>query len=120
MQVLLNAGYSLLEHRLCGNPLLLAAESGNLEVLQYARANGCPWDHGTCAGAAKGNHLEVLQWAHANNCPWDEMTCTNAARGGYLNVLKYARGNGCPWDESVLHYATANDDEEMVVAWPQW
>jgi hypothetical protein len=25
--------------------------------------------------AARGGHLEVLQWARANGCPWDEWTC---------------------------------------------
>ena len=32
----------------------------------------------TCA-AAEGGHLEVLQWARANGAPWDELTCSNAA-----------------------------------------
>ena len=80
---------------------------GHLEVLQWARANGCsvgrvdlpepreaatwrccsgrertaaPWDEWTCAGAAEGGHLEVLQWARANGAPWDERTCA-ACRG---------------------------------------
>jgi len=30
-------------------------------VLQWARANGCPWDEDTCTSAAQGGHLEVLQ-----------------------------------------------------------
>jgi hypothetical protein len=38
-------------------------------VLQWARANGCPWNKRTCAGAAKGGHLDVLMWARANGCP---------------------------------------------------
>ena len=25
----------------------------------------------TCAVAAEGGHLEVLQWARANGAPWD-------------------------------------------------
>jgi hypothetical protein len=35
-------------------------------MLQWARANGCPWDEFTCAYAAEGGHLEMLQWARAN------------------------------------------------------
>jgi hypothetical protein len=27
-------------------------------VLQWARANGCPWDESTCANAAERGHLE--------------------------------------------------------------
>ena len=52
----------------------LAAKGGQLEVLQWARANGCPWDEETCAFATIGGHLEVLQWLHANGCPWDTDT----------------------------------------------
>ena len=37
------------------------ARPGNLEVLQWARENGCAWDSHTCACAAEGGHLEVLQ-----------------------------------------------------------
>ena len=34
---------------------------------------------GTCAYAASGGHLEVLQWARANGAPWDEGLATDAA-----------------------------------------
>ena len=47
-------------------------------MLQWARANGCPWDEWTCEGAAKGGHLEVLQWVRANGCPWDVDTIARA------------------------------------------
>ena len=45
--------------------------------------------------AAKGGHLEMLQWARANGCPWIEQTCENAELCGHLEVLKWAIGNGC-------------------------
>ena len=41
---------------------------GHLNVLQWARANGCEWDANVCAQAAEGGHLEVLKWAHLNGC----------------------------------------------------
>ena len=84
---------------------MYAAREGNLEVLQWARRNGCPWDEQTCAAAAKGGHLELLQWAHQNGCPWNEGTCTEAAEEGHLELLQWARQNGCPWDEKTCHYA---------------
>ena len=80
---------------LCG----AAARSGQLEELTVLRADGCPWDEGTCYWAAKGGHLEVLQWARARGCPWDANTCAWAARGGHLDVLQWARANRCRWDE---------------------
>ena len=57
-----------------------AAEGGHLEMLKWARENGCPWDEDTCANAAKGGHLEVLKWARENDCPWDEWTCKSRGR----------------------------------------
>ena len=41
----------------------------------------CDGDMARCGcAAAEGGHLEVLQWARANGCPWDEWTtCAYAA-----------------------------------------
>jgi hypothetical protein len=55
-------------------------------VLQWARANSCPWDEKTGYAAARGGHLEVLQWLRANGCPWDEETCEVAERLGYVKA----------------------------------
>ncbi|KAL6051640.1 Ankyrin repeat domain containing protein [Balamuthia mandrillaris] len=52
---------------------------GQLKVLQWARANGCPWNEETSEWAAKEGRLEVLQWAIANGCPWDKQTCKKSA-----------------------------------------
>ena len=43
-----------------------AAKEGYLEILKWARANGCYWDIHTCALAAKNGHIEILKWARAN------------------------------------------------------
>ena len=40
----------------------MAAQEGHLEVLQWARAQRCPWDKSTCAWAAAFGRLAVLQW----------------------------------------------------------
>ena len=76
---------------------MFAARGGHLEVLRWAR-DGCPW---TCS-SGWWEALEVLQWARQNGCPWDEETCEAAATGGHLEVLRWARQNGCPWDEETL------------------
>ena len=65
-------------------------------MLQWLRANGCPWDKNVCNSAASDGNLEMLQWARANGCPWDNETSTSAKEGGHLDVLKWARANGCP------------------------
>ncbi len=59
-----------------------AALRGDLEMLQWARANGCPWDAIVCRVAACTGRLEVLQWLRANGCPWDAIVCRDAAAGG--------------------------------------
>jgi hypothetical protein len=44
---------------------MFAAQGGHLEVMQWARANGCPWDRGTRKNASG----HVLEWAVANGVP---------------------------------------------------
>ena len=97
-----------------------AASGSQLEMLQWLRANGAPWDgfrwnERTCAEAAKGGHLEVLQWARDNGAPWDKETCMEAVRGGHLEVLKWARANGCPWDKK--HCADRAVNRPEVFEW---
>ena len=40
----------------------------------------------TCANAAFNGHLEVLKWARKNGCEWDSDTCARAAQHGNLEV----------------------------------
>jgi len=77
-----------------------AAEAGNLELLKWLRAEGCPWNEqvftaAVIGGTAKleryfnkegvvrfipqrkapeGMEIEVLEWLHDNRCPFDELT----------------------------------------------
>ena len=62
--------------------LCWSAQNGHLEVLQWARSNGAPWNEQTCSSAAQNGHEEVLQWARSNGAPWDEQTCFRAASSG--------------------------------------
>ena len=71
------------------------AAVGKVEVLRWARANGCDWGSGTCAAAAGGGHLEVLQWARANGCDWDSEVISSADGSGHTAVAEWARANGC-------------------------
>ena len=81
----------------------LAAQGGNLEVLQWAREQTppCPWNVSTCKYAAQGGHLELLQWAHNHGCPWDEDTFVHAAIHGHIGVIQWAFERGCPWDKRI-------------------
>ena len=43
-----------------------AAGKGDLEILKYAREEGCPWSERTCSNAAFNGHLDCLKWAREN------------------------------------------------------
>ena len=47
-----------------------AARGGNLELVQWLRGAGCPWDWQTCEAAVQFGDVEVLRWARENGCPW--------------------------------------------------
>ena len=44
-----------------------------------------------CNIAAKNGWLDLLIWARKNGCEWDRYVCSNAAFNGHLEVLKWAR-----------------------------
>jgi hypothetical protein len=93
-----------------------AARNGDLEMLQFVRAHGCPWNKDTCQEAARNGHLELLKWAHEIGCPWDEGTCCAAAGNGHFEILLWARTNGCPWNADVCFAAAENGRLEIL----QW
>jgi hypothetical protein len=75
-----------------------AAAAGRLGMLQWARAQGCPWSSATCAYAAAEGHLEILDWAIANKCPLDLTVGRAAARRGRLEVLQWMHARTCRLD----------------------
>ena len=96
---------------LCGS----AAEGRQLEVMQWLRANDCPWDEKTCAAAAQEGHLVMLQWARVNGCLMDRWTCANAALIGDLEILQWARDNNCPWSGTTCSQAAASGHLEVLM-----
>ena len=61
---------------------------GNLELVQWLRGKGCPWNKHACQLAVAGGHVEVLRWARENGCPWDAATRDKAeAELGYTDDL---------------------------------
>ena len=78
-----------------------AARSGNLELVQWLRGEGCPWNLLTCVHAINKGHVEVLRWARENGCPWDaETRYLAAAELGYADYFgNLVDGDGNPVDE---------------------
>ena len=91
------------------DPLVMrnAAHSGNLDLVQWLRAEGCKWDVRVSAAAAWRGKLEVLQWLRANGCPWHGGTCHHAVDQGHVELLRWARENGAPWDTWTRDLAAA-------------
>jgi hypothetical protein len=92
----------------------MAAKRGHLEVLKWARANGCPWTSDTCSYAAKGGHLQVLKWARANGCPWNWHAYRLACRKKRRGVVHGLKANGGPTAEATdddLYTWTSGEDE---------
>ncbi len=88
--------------------LWAAAESGNLDVLQWS-CEQHDWARASCActAAASAGHVHVLTWLRTQQPPfeWGDTTCRAAARGGHLETLQWLRARGCPWDRSVSELA---------------
>ena len=67
-----------------------AAKQGNLEMVKYCVANGCPIDTAACACAAENGHLECLKYLREEEkAPWNWATAANAAKNGHLHILEY-------------------------------
>ena len=103
------------------------AFNGNIELLQYVRKRGCPWNEWACNAAAQNGHLECLKYLHEKGCPWDEYSCSNAARNGHLECLKYLREKGCPWDNRTCSFAASGGHLECLkylhengCPWDKW
>lgn len=82
-----------------------AALNGNLEMLKWAKSNGCNWnlrdgkyELDVASSAAVGGHLEIVKWARANGCKWNWEVCIFAAFYGRLDIFKYVLTSGIDWD----------------------
>jgi len=97
--------------------MALAAQHGQLPILQWLRQNGCPWDAQTPCWAARGGHRDVLEWCHANDCPWDDFTSLWAAMDGDLPLLQWVIEQGCPWNRNAICEGAASNNHWHVLHW---
>ena len=69
-----------------GRVMEWAARSGNLELVQWLRGEGCPWSYLTCIYAIDQGHVEMLRWARENGAPMTAATRDlAAAKLGYTD-----------------------------------
>jgi hypothetical protein len=55
--------------------LVLFAETGQLEVLEWVTEEGCPLTEDACVAGARGGQIPSLQWIREQGCPWDARVC---------------------------------------------
>ncbi|CAN0352979.1 unnamed protein product, partial [Ectocarpus sp. 13 AM-2016] len=78
---------------------LAAARLGRLDLLNCARAHGCPWDVVVADEIALRGFAEMLRWARSvevDPCPWNAGTCDLAAEGGHMPLVRWMRSKDCP------------------------
>jgi hypothetical protein len=60
----------------------------------YSICKSSSWNKWICAVAAEYGHLEILKYARDNGCEWDASICSSVAENGHFQTLKYAHENG--------------------------
>ncbi len=60
--------------------------------------------------------MEILRWAREQGCPWDDLVHSQAAIGGHLEVIEWAVDNGLPCNPAIAHGAAARGHYH-VIAW---
>jgi len=74
------------------------------------------WDEWTCSEAASHGHLELLQWARGEGCPWTFRTCSDAAKNGHVDVVRWSIEHGCLYN---IHHLRRDIEDPEFLAWFQ-
>jgi hypothetical protein len=96
---------------ICGD----AAESGNLELVQFVINKGGEINESTMRDAALRGHLALCQHLHSEQCPWDEDAVTWAGSEGHTEVIRWLVDNGCPYDAADVCIEAAENDHLDVI-----
>jgi hypothetical protein len=92
-----------------------AAESGNVQLLQYLQQQECALDEDAFTGAARGGHVPVLEYLHAKQCPFNEEACTASAEYGCLQALRWLIEHGCPYDAPAISLTAAESGDVNIL-----
>jgi hypothetical protein len=102
-------------HIFDGSFCKIAAEEGNLEILQWLRSQGCPWWYGRFNNATemghaavRGKNINLLRWVIEQGCPWDEQhACERAFGSGHFDSVVWMHDNEIAPDENLYMIAKA-------------
>jgi hypothetical protein len=100
-----------------GAALANVAMRGDLAMFQWALANGCPWHKDTLSELLYGGSVEMLEWAIANGfLSRSDLSCSTVASTVRLDILRWMRANGWSWDVSTCSRAAIAGRLEVL----QW
>lgn len=80
-----------------------AAQSGNLELVQFLKEHKFLFDFHVHHRAALGGHIHVLKWLKEQFCMFDIDTVIHATINGDIEVLEWFKNNECP----IVHHNIA-------------
>jgi hypothetical protein len=93
-----------------------AGRHASTEVLLAAHELGMEYSVEIMMGATRCNRLSVLQFLRAQGCPWHSKVSSIAAERGELESLRWLQENGCPWDsDKILGVAARSGDLERTI-----
>ena len=103
---------------------IAAAKSGNVDMMNYAKNNGCIWTAKVCLWAAKNGHVQILEWVKKEKGIYDPSLAWEfrpnlylfAACEGHINVLEWGINNGILIDSLIVAYA-ASRGKHHVINW---
>ncbi len=115
--------------RVTGELCRIAAENGNIQVLEYCQRNHPQFEtllwqcQRNCSGGLcnssmtnkdKEQALNTLKWLRWYGCPWGMNFCSYVARFDNLEALKLARNEACPWDQDTIRYAVERGNIPII------
>ena len=94
----------LLRHLAIGlDPCRMATMYGRLEILQYLRSIGCPWDQEACYIAAQANQPRTLKYTLENGLRADDIMYSALFENDAIDCLKVAYSIKPPTTTKYLH-----------------
>lgn len=88
------------------SPCYYAAKGGSLDMLQYLRSKGFPWDEDICNVAAQKGHFSIVKWALQNGCPFSGYVYADVIKSKSSNTLEmmnWLYDRGYPIDRKLDH-----------------
>jgi len=95
---------------LCGD----AVGRKYFNVLEWLRANGCPWDVNVVKYLAMRGDLQMLKKVKEQGCAIGAEVCDYAAGWNNFNVLEWAIAKGLHPTERVFYYVAKNGHINML------